>query len=236
MGGGGGGAVKWASGTLEVNGCGFFFNEANGADWSIGLDGGAGFGGAIFCTPGSTGIANLVNCTLAHNSVKGGYAAYPGQGLGGGLFSGAASADKVSLLNVTIAQNIALGGPPRFDWQAPGPVSSIFGAASLANTLLSCEAGQTNWGEYQFANRPLIDQGPQHMLRCQRQVHGAIEPQQPRSTIGPFGRQRRAHPDHGAFAGQPSHRRGGRCASAAHRPTRCAATDGFCERHWRLRT
>lgn len=69
MGGGAGGAVRWESGTLEVKGCGFFFNEANGADW---FDyGGVGFGGAMYLVPGLTGVVNLVNCTLAHNSVRG---------------------------------------------------------------------------------------------------------------------------------------------------------------------
>jgi uncharacterized delta-60 repeat protein len=136
-----GGAIYVREGTLEMDGCALILNEANGGSGWYGNDGG-GLGGGIYFVPSLTGVCKLTNCTLAQNRAR----SESGISWGGGLYHKATTTNEVLLFNVTFAQNSASGGKDGFDGSDPGSGSSIFGLTTLANTILSCELGQTNVG------------------------------------------------------------------------------------------
>jgi hypothetical protein len=132
-----------------MNGCALVFNEASGGLGGIIFRGGAAKGGAIYdlgyLQGYEAGVIRLINCTFAHNRANGGIGDGNGQGLGGAMISGGSSSDRFSLQNVTIAHNFASGGLSAYPGDKPASQgSSIWGPATLTNTILLCEPGQTN--------------------------------------------------------------------------------------------
>jgi hypothetical protein len=63
------------------------------------------------------------------------------------------------LINVTIAENFASGGSDPYDGYNPGPIASIYGGATLVNTILSCDPDQMNSATQAYWSLPLIDGG-----------------------------------------------------------------------------
>ncbi|MHC1766206.1 MAG: FG-GAP-like repeat-containing protein [Verrucomicrobiia bacterium] len=131
-----GGAVCQESGWLRLRNCAVVSNQVIGGFGRFGEPGktvghgGPALGGGIYS---GMGTLTLTNCTIAGNSVTGGEADRQGPAEGGALWA----TNGVMLVNVTVADNSVTGG------DLTGG-SSLFGDATLINTILACASGQAN--------------------------------------------------------------------------------------------
>lgn len=132
-----GGAVVNEAGGVRILNSALVLNLAKGGDAGFSpftpARSGNGEGGAIF----DRAELELINCTLSENEAAAGKTELPWAGVGeahGGALSG-----KAACLHVTFARNRISQ-----DSAGRGSGSSIFGEATLTNSILACSAGQTN--------------------------------------------------------------------------------------------